>query len=345
MNTLVLQTDATNPDVEAIRRAAEVIRAGGLVAFPTETVYGLGANALDAAAAARIFASKERPATNPLIVHIADVHEVLNVAAAWPETAAKLAAKFWPGPLTLVLPKNEAVPEIVTAGGPTVAVRWPAHRVAQALIRAAGVPIAAPSANRSTELSPTRADHVLKSLNGRIDVLLDGGACSGGIESTVVDATGDVPRILRPGLVTVPMLEAVVGRVESASGGREPPVGAPARSPGQMEKHYSPKTPLVLGDTALDAYHRARELIRNGLRVVVWMPNLFWLKDYPLVADEPARASVKEMPSQPDECAAALYDALHEFDAMNLDQIVIGLPPDAPEWAGVRDRLVRAASK
>ena len=198
METVVLKVDSHSPDAAAIRRAAAVIRAGGLVAFPTETVYGLGANGLDAAAVARIFEAKGRPATNPVILHVSDASEVLNVAADWPETAAQLAAAFWPGPLTLVVPKADRVPSIVTAGGPTVAVRCPNHRVALALIREAGVPIAAPSANRSTELSPTRAEHVLKSLNGRIDLLLDGGPCSGGIESTVVDATGDMPARASP---------------------------------------------------------------------------------------------------------------------------------------------------
>src|SRR5438874_5501669 len=157
MNTELLAVDAEHPDPAMIRRAAEVIRAGGLVAFPTETVYGLGANALDAAAVARIFAAKGRPATNPVIVHVADADQVRDVAAAWPEAAAKLAAKFWPGPLTVVVPRRAEVPDVVTAGGPTVAVRCPAHAVARALIREAGVPVAAPSANRSTELSPTRA--------------------------------------------------------------------------------------------------------------------------------------------------------------------------------------------
>ena len=251
------KVDSANPEPEVIHRAAEVIRAGGLVAFPTETVYGLGANALDSAAVARIFEAKGRPATNPLIVHVSDAPEVLNVASRWPETAAKLADRFWPGPLTLVVPKGEKVPSVVTAGGPTVAVRCPNHAVARALIREAGVPIAAPSANRSTELSPTRAEHVLKGLNGRINMLLDGGHCSGGIESTVVDVTGTIPRVLRPGLVTVSMLEAVCGRVEI--GAKD---GGVSRSPGQMAKHYSPRTPLVLCGSPAEAI-RSFEWLRE----------------------------------------------------------------------------------
>lgn len=306
---------------EMIDRAAGVIRAGGLVAFPTETVYGLGANALDAAAVARIFGAKGRPATNPVIVHVSDVSEVLNVAADWPETAAKLAARFWPGPLTLVVPKADVVPPIVTAGGPTVAVRCPNHAVARDLIRAAGVPVAAPSANRSTELSPTRAEHVLKSLNGRIDLLLDGGPCPGGIESTVVDATGDVPHVLRPGLISAAMIAEVCGVVEI--GAKDEGV---SRSPGQMAKHYSPRTPVVLAENA-DAEHW--RLMQAGLRIISVGYDLIY--DYRFLSDDPT------------EYAADLYALLHELDDGSFDRIVIEMPPDTPEWAAVRDRLTRAA--
>ncbi|WP_238389235.1 L-threonylcarbamoyladenylate synthase [Urbifossiella limnaea] len=302
--------DPDNPDPALIERAAAVIRAGGLVAFPTETVYGLGANALDAAAVGRIFAAKGRPATNPVIVHVADVSDAVNVTAEWPATAGALAARFWPGPLTLVLPRGPAVPDVVTAGGPTVAVRCPAHPVARALIRAAGVPIAAPSANRSTELSPTRAEHVVKGLAGRIDLILDGGRCQGGIESTVVDMTGTRVRVLRPGLITSPMLEAVVGSIDSQ---REPSTSTIARSPGQMAKHYSPHTPVVL--VAPGAEQRYGE--RVGL--------------------------LQNMPDCPTAYAAVLYDRLHELDWEGYERIVIELPPDTADWAGVRDRLMRAA--
>lgn len=325
METAVRKVDAANPDAAAIREAAGVIRAGGLVAFPTETVYGLGADALSADAVARIFAAKGRPSTNPLIVHVADVSEVLNVAAAWPATAAELAARFWPGPLTLVVPKRAGVPDIVTATGPTVAVRYPNHAVARALIRAAGVPLAAPSANRSTELSPTRAEHVLKSLNGRIDLVLDGGPCSGGIESTVVDVTGEVPRVLRPGLVTVPMLEAVCGRVDVGATG-----DGVARAPGQMAKHYSPRTPLVLADSADAADFLYARFCDAGLRVVSVGFDLFF--------------AYCPMPDEPESYAAGLYATLHDLDDGRYDRIVIEMPPDEPAWAAVRDRLARAAA-
>jgi len=315
-----VEVAATNP--EAVARAADVIRAGGLVAFPTETVYGLGANALDAAAVARIFEAKGRPATNPVIVHVADVSEVLNVASTWPETAARLAARFWPGPLTVVVPKADAVPPIVTANGPTVAVRCPNHAVARDLIRAAGVPIAAPSANRSTELSPTRAEHVAKGLAGRIDLVLDGGPCAGGIESTVVDATGDVPHILRPGLVTAAQIAEVCGAVEFGAKG-----AGVSRSPGQMAKHYSPRTPVVLADDADAEHRRLKDL---GLRVISVGFDLVF--DYQYISDDPA------------EYAADLYAVLHQLDDGRFDRIVIEMPPDEPEWAAVRDRLTRAAA-
>jgi L-threonylcarbamoyladenylate synthase len=336
LETVVLKVEPANPEPEVIRRAAEVIRAGGLVAFPTETVYGLGAAALDSAAVARIFEAKGRPATNPVIVHVADLAKILNVAANWPETAVRLADRFWPGPLTLVVPKGDQVPSIVTAGGPTVAVRCPNHAVARALICAAGVPIAAPSANRSTELSPTRAEHVLRGLNGRIEMLLDGGPCPGGIESTVVDVTGAVPRVLRPGLITVPMLEDACGRVET--GATDEGV---ARSPGRMVKHYSPKAEIGLCDGP-------EELVDS----VEWAP-VFGSPRVGVIqrgGDETRRAKWAHifwrcLPDDASEYAAGLYAVLHEMDQWGANIVFIEMPPDTPQWAAVRDRLLRAAAK
>lgn len=332
LNTPVLKVDPRAPEPELIARAAAVIRAGGLVAFPTETVYGLGANALDATAAAGIFAAKGRPGTNPLIVHIADRPEILNVAADWPETAQKLAAKFWPGPLTLVLPKRDTVPDVVTAGGPTVAVRCPAHPVALALIRAAGVPLAAPSANRSTELSPTRAEHVLKGLNGRIAMVLDGGPCSGGLESTVVDVTGDTPRVLRPGLISAPALEAVCGCVE---------VGVPAgegvaRAPGHMAKHYSPKVPLHLVESEAEGLALLERIVTPESRV-------YWMHLGPTTCYVPSLV-ICRMPDDPAAYCAMLYTEFHTAEEGGY-QLIATMPPDAPEWAAVRDRLTRAAAR
>src|SRR5579872_2410044 len=200
-------------NTRAIDRAAELLRAGRLVAFPTETVYGLGAKALSAEAVARIFAAKGRPAYNPVIVHVSDAGAAQELVADWPDIADRLAAAFWPGPLTLVLPKSLLVPDEVTAGSQTVAVRVPSHAVALALLRAAGAPVAAPSANRSMLLSPTTAEHVLEGLDGRIDAVLDAGPAPGGIESTVIGLADSPPRLLRPGLISPAQIEAVIGRI------------------------------------------------------------------------------------------------------------------------------------
>src|SRR5262249_19767115 len=246
MRTEVLPVDPRHPDPAVIERAAELLRRGEVVAFPTETVYGLGANALDEAAVRRVFEAKGRPANNPLIVHVTHAEQAVGLTGDWPEAAAKLAARFWPGPLTLVLPRSPRVPDVVTAGGPTVAVRMPAHPVAFGLIRAAGVPLAAPSANRSGELSPTRAEHVLVSLGGRIPLILDGGPTTGGIESTVVDVTGTPVRLLRPGLVSVADLERIVGPLAVPSPLDTSETALP--SPGMLSRHYAPRTPVTLVD-------------------------------------------------------------------------------------------------
>jgi L-threonylcarbamoyladenylate synthase len=226
-------------------RAAELLRAGRLVAIPTETVYGLAANALDEAAVQRIFAAKGRPRSSPLIVHIADLAMARELAREWPPQAEKLAERFWPGPLTIIVPKSDKVPDIVTAGLPGVALRMPAHPVALAVIRAAGIPLAAPSANRFTQLSPTTAQHVREALGDAVDLIVDGGPCSVGIESTVISMTGPVPRILRPGMISRTQIEEVIGPVES---------GAGEESPGQHPKHYSPRTRVVIGQSPRDGH-------------------------------------------------------------------------------------------
>jgi L-threonylcarbamoyladenylate synthase len=290
-----------------VERAAALIREGKLVAFPTETVYGLGANALDAAAVERIFEAKRRPRTSPLIVHVDSPEMARSLASKWPDAAETLARRYWPGPLTLVLPKQPHVPDIVTAGLPTVGLRMPAHPIALELIRAAGVPIAAPSANRFTELSPTAAGHVPDEL---ADAVLDGGPARVGIESTVLSLAGP-PTLLRPGVIPLPDLEALIGPVHviGAVEGAHP-------SPGMHERHYRPTTPLYLmspGDR-LPAGRGA--LLRLGI----------------------------EMPADPREFAAALYATLHRLDTEQYDWIAVERPPDRPDWAGVLDRLRRAAT-
>jgi L-threonylcarbamoyladenylate synthase len=278
-----------------IERAARIIREGGLVAFPTETVYGLGANALDEAAVERIFAAKGRPASSPLIVHAADTAMARALVSDWPPLAEKLATAHWPGPLTFVLPKAAHVPDRVTAGLPTVGVRVPDHPIALALIRAAGVPIAAPSANRFTQLSPTETAHLDAEL---ADYVLDGGPSRVGIESTVVSLVGERPVLLRPGVLAIDGLDSYTV-----------PANGAHSSPGMHPKHYAPRTRLVLGEPPPQG-----------------------------------RGHVLALPSDPRIAAAELYATLHKLDRMHYDWIAVALPPDTPEWAGVRDRLQRAAN-
>ncbi|HZT79315.1 MAG TPA: L-threonylcarbamoyladenylate synthase [Gemmataceae bacterium] len=335
MRTDVLRVDRDAPAPEAVARAAAVLRAGGLVALPTETVYGLAANALDPAAVARIFAAKGRPANNPLIVHAADPDAARRVAADWPGAAEELAARFWPGPLTLVLPKQDLVPDVVTAGGPTVAVRVPAHSVALAVIRAAGVPVAAPSANPSSQLSPTCAEHVLRGLGGRIEMILDAGPTAAGVESTVLDLTASPPRLLRPGPVTPVMIEAVIGPVEVPAH-LVASAGEPLRSPGLLGRHYAPRAALEVADG--DGRERAEELARSGQRVG-------WLTFGVGRGQGHPRLTAVVMPRDPAEYAARLYAVLHELDAAGVERVVVARPPEGPGWLAVRDRLRRAAAE
>ena len=321
------------PEQDVIARAASVLRAGGLVAFPTETVYGLGANALDAAAVRRIFEAKGRPANNPLIVHVAEVVAVTSVVADWPPAASRLAERFWPGPLTLVLPQAPAVPDVVTGGGPTVAVRIPAHPVARALITAAGVPLAAPSANRSTRLSPTRAEHVRHDLDGRIEMILDGGPTPGGLESTVLDLTTTPPSLLRPGLLSVDEIQSVIGPIapKITSG---VPVSGPLPSPGMAGRHYAPRAPLELAEN--DGWDVVTAHFRAGRRVG-------WLSFVATAEQRHPLVTGVVMPADPTAYAARLYATLHALDDAGVDRTVVALPPDTPEWLAVRDRLRRAA--
>ncbi|MFZ1137423.1 MAG: L-threonylcarbamoyladenylate synthase [Candidatus Korobacteraceae bacterium] len=307
---------------DEIAHAAELLRSGKLVAFPTETVYGLGADALDAVAVARIFEVKGRPNTSPVIVHVSDHEMVATVAAAWPDKAQILAEHFWPGPLTLVVPKAPAVPNIVTAGLTTVGVRMPAHPIALALIAAAQVPVAAPSANRFGQVSPTTAEHVRQGLGDRVDFILDGGPCAVGIESTVLSLVEDVPVLLRPGGISRQQIEAVIGEIASAQ-----PASAGAHpSPGMHPRHYSPCTPLILvvdGDvppSGTGVYLQLRRQPHETVGEVIVMPNT--AADY----------------------AARLYSVLHAIDARGYDWIAVDTPGPGAEWEAVLDRLRRAAS-
>ena len=299
-----------------IEQAAALIRAGELVAFPTETVYGLGANALNAGAVEKIYKLKHRPHTSPLIVHVDSIESARQLVRQWPPAAQILADKFWPGPLTLVLEKAACVPDNVTAGLHTVGVRIPAHATALALIRAAGLPIAAPSANRFAQLSPTTAGHVRTAFGDEIFVL-DEGPAQVGIESTVLSLVG-APQLLRPGMITRAQIEAAVGVVGLA----EAPGPGPHASPGLHERHYSPRTPLVLVKGELPRGRGAYLYWNNALSAAHAVP----------------------MPGDAAGYAAALYAALHQADAGGWDWIAVEEPPDGAEWAGVWDRLQRAAA-
>jgi L-threonylcarbamoyladenylate synthase len=357
--TLLLHVAPDDSPSAALTEAAALLRAGELVAFPTETVYGLGADATNPEAVRRIFAAKERPYSDPLIVHIPDARQLPLVAAEIPEVAWRLAARFWPGPLTLVVPRAAGIPALVAAGGATVGVRVPSHPVAQALLRAAEIPVAAPSANRFMHTSPTTAQHVLADLDGRIAAILDGGPSTVGVESTVLDLTSDPPRVLRPGGVTLEALRAVLPQVQGPLAAEAEEAGAteeteaaqdgPARAPGQMARHYAPRTPLVVFDAqgapALEAIHALAEAaLARGERVGV------------LLADEEAEA-LAHLPQHglqlvmvtlgPEGDLAAisrrLYAALRTLDEQGLDLILAHTFGREGLGLALEDRLRRAA--
>jgi len=325
--TRVLKVDPHWPDPAIIREAAGLLRAGELVAFPTETVYGLGADGLDEAAVGRIYTAKGRPSTNPLILHVDGLPMARSLCRTWPEAAIRLAEAFWPGPLTLVLPRRDLVPDAVTGGGDTVALRMPAHRVALNLIGLLTRPLAAPSANLSERVSPTRADHVLEDLEGRIPLVLDGGPTTRGLESTVVDLSGEAPRVLRPGPIPGKMLRRLLGPLETREthGG---PGSAP--SPGLGLRHYAPRVPLDL---------RAEGQPVSGLGPTAWLT----FGDAP--AARPPGVTPVSMPLDPQDYGARLYAALRAVDQFPFRRIVVDLPPATEGWDAVRDRLRRAAAK
>ena len=306
------------PTKSEIEQAAAIIRRGGLVAFPTETVYGLGANALDAEAVQRIYLAKRRPASSPLIVHVSSVAMAKKLVSDWPERAEKLASSFWPGPLTLILPKNTRIPMEVTAGLPSVGIRMPAHPVAMQLIEAAGVPIAAPSANLFTKVSPTEARHVREGLGEAVECILDAGPTEVGIESTVLSLLGSQGTILRPGMVTADEIEAVIGPL----GAPEPEAAGSHASPGMHRKHYSPATKVLVTDA-----------LPSARVAYVW-----WRQPR-------ESANSIRMPAAPAQYARQLYAVLHRLDSESLDYIVVEPVPESEAWAGIRDRLKRASSE
>ncbi|MBN1259926.1 MAG: threonylcarbamoyl-AMP synthase [Anaerolineae bacterium] len=340
VTTQILEVDPSAIAAEIIYRAADVIQAGGLVAFPTETVYGLGANALNAIAVRRIFTAKDRPAHDPLIVHLASSQGLPGVVATVPDVAWRLAEHFWPGPLTLVLPRASVIPDEVTAGGPTVAVRVPAHPVAQALLEASGVPIAAPSANRFGRLSPTRASDVLADLAGRVEIILDAGATFVGVESTVLSLVEDPPVILRPGGVSRESLMTILGNVSVREHERLPV----QRSPGMLDQHYAPRARLILfrGEhtAVLQAIQREAERFdkaQQRVGVLVATEDLAAFEGRPWMALAPGPFTDLDM------VAHRLFTTLRALDAAGVDVILARDFGAAGLGLAIRDRLTRAA--
>lgn len=312
-----------------IEHAVAVLRASGLVAFPTETVYGLGADASNAAAVTRVFEAKGRPYDHPLIVHVADAVQLANWAASVPAAAHVLARKFWPGPLTLILKRAPGVNDLVTGGQDTIALRVPSHRVAQALLRKFGNGIAAPSANRFGRVSATTAEHVRSEFGATVECVLDGGAADVGIESTIVDLSGAEPALLRPGAITAPQLEAVLGTPVVSRGANSP------RAPGALARHYAPRTPLLMLEADL-LLELTATLARQGKRVAVLARS----------ASRPVQAGMHWIAAPREAAAYAhdLYANMRDLDAANCDTILVETPPSSSEWAAIRDRLTRAAA-
>lgn len=318
----------TGAEDAAIAEAAGLLRAGGLVAFPTETVYGLGADGLNPEAVARIYAAKGRPATNPVILHVEGIASAWPLVSHWPTAAQALADRFWPGPLTLVLPASAAVPAIVRAGGPSVALRCPDHPIALALIRAAGRPLAAPSANRSQHLSPTRAEHVASSLGEGVDLILDGGPTAAGLESTILDLSGQQPRILRPGPIGPADLTEILGLVELWEGAV--PAGEIQAAPGMAERHYSPRAQLDLVARGAGLREAAGRVAYVGLGALPPLP-------------EGVRGIL--LPLDAALVGTRFYALLHELDDAGFERVVMERPPEDEAWLALRDRLRRAAAK
>jgi L-threonylcarbamoyladenylate synthase len=331
----VLVVDPGAPDVATIAEAVRVLRAGGLVALPTETVYGLGVRALDERAVEGVFRAKGRPSHHPLIAHVLDEERARDLAASWPEQASRLVRAFWPGPLTIVVGRAPRVPPAMAGGGDSIAIRAPSHPVARAVIGALGEPVAAPSANRYQGLSPTTAQHVVKQLGDAVDLVLDAGPCDTGIESTVIDLRGAVARVLRHGALDTATLRGILPDLESRT--EDAREDQPRASPGMAARHYAPRAALLLARTRDEAQRLARGLASNGKRVGL------------MVRSPPAAASaevlVRELPDDPAEYGRALYRTLHDLDDLACDAIVVqGVPSDEAWWA-IADRLRRASER
>jgi L-threonylcarbamoyladenylate synthase len=337
MKTEILSTHTPELFAAAVNRAGALLRAGEVIALPTETVYGLAANALNEKAVAKIFQIKGRPAHNPIIVHVAGNEMAKGCVTGWPALADSFSRAFWPGPLTLVLPRAETIPGVVAAGGETVGIRWPSHPFIQAVIRECGFPLAAPSANLSSRVSPTNAEHVCLQLGGKIPLIVDGGQSRVGIESTVLDLTVAPPRILRPGMIHAESLAAVCGGVQSPKSKVQSPTST-LRSPGLLRKHYAPRAKMVVlnwrDEAELELKIKNSNLKTQTCFVVA--------HTHIPAGDVFGRVSV--MPHDAEAFARAIYAVLHRCDEAGAQAIVVEAPPDLPEWAGIADRLRRGAA-
>ncbi len=343
METRLIKISTENPEAELVEEAARVLKEGGLVAFPTETVYGLGGNGLNSEACKKIYFAKGRPSDNPLILHISQISELRPIVREIPQGAQKLMDAFWPGPLTMIFPKSDIVPLTTTGGLDTVAVRFPSHPVAIAIIRASGLPIAGPSANSSGKPSPTRASHVVFDLSGKIDMIVDGGAAEWGLESTIVDVTGEVPIILRPGAITKEMMEAVVDKVLiDPAILSKPSDDLRPKAPGMKYTHYSPVAKVTLVKGAVDAVIRKV----NQLCAIDSAQG----KKTGVMATEETRECYQAdvvlslgKREKPEEIGANLFKVLRKFDFLGVDTVYSEVFPEEGEGLAIMNRLNKAA--
>lgn len=343
METKLVKVDTKNPEKSVLTEAAEILKNGGLVAFPTETVYGLGANGLDEKACKRIYEAKGRPSDNPLILTIGDLDGLYKIVGKVTENAKKIIDAFWPGPITLVLPKADCVPETVTGGLDTVAVRYPSNKIARELIKIAGIPVAAPSANSSGKPSPTRASHVEFDLNGKIEMIIDGGAADWGLESTILDVSEDKPVLLRPGAVTQDMIEDVVGEIDVDPAVYSKPDGnIVPKAPGMKYKHYSPSAKVILVSGSMEnVISTINEKIsadeKNGLRVGVMATTQ--TKDRYIGGE----VLVVGDRTKPETIGANLFKILRKFDFIGVDIVYSEVFDEDGEGAAIMNRLNKAA--
>lgn len=343
METKLVKVDTKNPEKSVLTEAAEILKNGGLVAFPTETVYGLGANGLDEKACKRIYEAKGRPSDNPLILTIGDLDGLYKIVGKVTENAKKIIDAFWPGPITLVLPKADCVPETVTGGLDTVAVRYPSNKIARELIKIAGIPVAAPSANSSGKPSPTRASHVEFDLNGKIELIIDGGAADWGLESTILDVSEDKPVLLRPGAVTQDMIEDIVGEIDVDPAVYSKPDGnIVPKAPGMKYKHYSPSAKVILVSGSMEnVISTINEKIstdeKNGLRVGVMATTQ--TKDRYIGGE----VLVVGDRTKPETIGANLFKILRKFDFIGVDIVYSEVFDEDGEGAAIMNRLNKAA--